>query len=472
MSVFHPYFAGAFTEGAALLVVNNPYSGEVVATTSCIGKAQLEETITAALRVKATMAEMPGYRKHDILLQIAGELLGQQDEFTRLISQESGKPWRYAFAEVERAIQTFRVAAEEARRIPAGHLSLDWTPAGKGKEGWLKYFPVGLVAGISPFNFPLNLAVHKIAPAIAAGCPIILKPSSVTPLATLALSKIIHETDLPKGAVSVVPMDRTNGDLLVTDERIALLSFTGSPQVGWDMKKRAGRKRVVLELGGNAGMIVTPSADLDTAVRKAVAGGFAYSGQVCIHTQRIYVHSDIFTTFAENFLNKVKEIKPGDPLDPRTEISVMIDQSNAIRIQDWVNQAVAGGAEVLCGGEREGNYYPPTVITGSNPAMKICSEEVFGPVVTLEPYNTFEEAVNQINDTRFGLQAGVFTRNLTEMDYAFRHLEVGGVIINDTPTFRMDHMPYGGVKDSGQGREGVSFAMMDMLEPKILVKDF
>lgn len=472
MSVFHPYFAGAFTQGVTPLLVQNPYSGDLVANTSCIGEEQLEVAILAARGVKNELAVMPGYLKQDILLQIAGELLGQQDEFARLICQESGKPWRYAFAEVERAVQTFRVAAEEARRIPAGHVSLDWTPAGAGKEGWIKYFPVGLVAGISPFNFPLNLAVHKIAPAIAAGCPIILKPSSLTPLSTLALAKIIHETALPKGAVSIVPMNRATGDLLVTDERIALLSFTGSPTVGWDLKKRAGRKRVVLELGGNAGMIVTPSADIETAARKAVAGGFAYSGQVCIHTQRIYVHSDIFSTFAGNFINPVKELKPGDPLDPRTEISVMIDEANALRIEDWVNQAVTGGAKVMCGGKREGSFFQPTVITGSTPAMKVCKEEVFGPVVTLEPYHSYEEAVNLMNQTRFGLQAGVFTRDLTEMDYAFRHLEVGGVMINDTPTFRMDHMPYGGVKDSGLGREGVRYAMMDMLEPKILVKDF
>jgi glyceraldehyde-3-phosphate dehydrogenase (NADP+) len=326
------------------------------------------------------------------------------------------------------------------------------------------------VAGISPFNFPLNLAVHKIAPAIASGCPIILKPSSSTPLSTLALARIIHRTALPAGAVSVLPMDRKTGNRLVTDDRFQLLTFTGSPEVGWKMKAQAGKKKVLLELGGNAGVIVSDSADLDLAIARCLVGGFAYSGQVCIHAQRIYVQADIFEAFASRFVEGAEKIRKGDPLDPETEISSMIDEENARRVEEWVAEATEGGAKVLTGGRRMGSYYPPTVLSKTRPEMKVCSLEVFGPVITLEPYQDFPEALAHINDSRYGLQAGVFTNRLDEMNAAFHELEVGGVIINDVPTFRVDHMPYGGIKDSGLGREGIRYAMTDMMEPRILVK--
>ncbi|MBU2650811.1 MAG: aldehyde dehydrogenase family protein, partial [Bacteroidetes bacterium] len=348
---------------------------------------------------------------------------------------------------------------------------IDWTPAGTGKEGIVGYFPIGLVAGISPFNFPLNLAVHKIAPAIAAGCPIILKPSSNTPLSTLLLATIIDQTELPKGAVSILPMDRKTGNLMVTDERFKLLSFTGSPEVGWKMKEDAGKKKVILELGGNAGVIVSNSANLEKAVPKCVNGGFAYSGQVCIHTQRIYVQEDVFERFADMFVEQTRKLNAGDPENPETDISVMIDEENAKRVEVWVQEAIDDGAAILCGGKRKAAYFEPTVLTNTRFDMKVCSLEIFGPVVVIEKYRSFQDAVNEINKGRFGLQTGVFTNRIDEMNMAFHDLEVGGVIINDVPTFRVDHMPYGGVKDSGLGREGVKYAMMDMLEPKILVKD-
>lgn len=470
MERYSIYIGGRFATTSSVLPVTNPYTGEVFAETFLAGPQELEAAIAAAQSVKREMAELPSHKRYSILREISDALAVQRETLALLLSHESGKPIRYALGEIDRAAQTFLVAAEEAKRLPKEYLSLDWTPAGEKKEGLVGYFPVGIVAGIAPFNFPMNLAVHKIAPAIAAGCPILLKPASSTPLSTLALAKIIDQTDLPKGAVSILPMNRTAGNQLVTDDRFALLSFTGSPEVGWKMKRDAGRKKVVLELGGNAGVIVTASADLQDAAMRCLNGGFAYSGQVCIHAQRIFVARSIFETFTNAFLALVQKLRNGNPEFPKTDMSVMIDEENAKRVEAWVDEAKAAGANVLCGGKREGSYYLPTVITGTNTSMKVNCEEVFGPVVIVEPYDTFEEAIRMINDTRFGLQAGVFTNNVKEMDKAFREIEAGGIILNDVPTLRVDHMPYGGVKDSGQGREGVKYAIMDMLEARILVK--
>jgi glyceraldehyde-3-phosphate dehydrogenase (NADP+) len=371
---------------------------------------------------------------------------------------------------VDRAEDTFRIAVQECLRAPGEYLRLDRTPAAEGKEGWVKYFPAGIVAGISPFNFPINLVAHKIAPALAAGCPIILKPSSSTPMTALMLAGIAAEAGLPAGALSVLPMRRKEGDILVEDPRIAVLSFTGSPEVGWKMKARAGKKKVILELGGNAGVIVSESADIPLAVDKCVSGSFAYSGQVCIHTQRIYVHESRFEAFSQAFLEGTRKLRYGSPLEMDTDVSVMIDEDNAERVESWVAEAVQQGAKILCGGKRKGAFMEPTVITDTRPRMKVCALEVFGPVVVLEKFSDFDAALEALNDSRYGLQAGVFTQNIEEMDKAFNKLEVGGVILNDAPTFRVDHMPYGGLKDSGLGREGVRYAMMEMLEPRILVK--
>jgi len=468
---FEIYCAGKFISTSAMHSVTNPFDGSEVATTFLAGDDELDQAIKAAENIAAEFVNTPSYVRYNILKQISEELLSLRQQFAELITLESGKPIRYALAEVDRSIQTFIVAAEESKRLPAEYFSIDWTPAGAGKEGFVKYFPVGIVAGIAPFNFPLNLAVHKIAPAIAAGCPIILKPSSLTPLSTLMLAQIIDRTDLPKGAVSILPMNRETGNKLVTDERISLLSFTGSPEVGWKMKSHAGKKKVVLELGGNAGVIVSHGADLEAAAAKCVAGGFSYSGQVCIHTQRIYVLKDLFESFGFKFIEKAKKLKPGNPLDPETDMAVMIDEDNAIRVENWVNEAVKGGATILIGGKRENSFMQPTVITGTKEFMQVCSAEVFGPVVVIEPVDTFSDAIKRINSGRFGLQAGVFTDSINEMNMAFNQLQVGGVIINDVPTFRVDHMPYGGIKDSGSGREGVKYAIMDMMEARLLVKN-
>jgi len=464
------YLAGKFTETENTINIYNSYTQNIIAEVCLASEQDLENAIIAAQSVQKEMAEMPSFLRYEILMQIARHLTDEKEQVAVVLSKEACKPLKSALVEVDRAIQTFIVAAEEAKRLPSEHISIDWAPVGAGKEGWVKYFPVGLVAAISPFNFPLNLAVHKIAPAIAAGCPIILKPSSSTPLSALELARIIDKTKLPKGALSVLPMDRATGNLLVTDERFKLLTFTGSPDVGWKMKSDAGKKKVVLELGGNAGVIITPTAHLDLAVKKCIGGGFSYAGQSCIHTQRIYVHKDIFDDFTDAFVGGTKLLKTGDPADPDTDISALIDEKNAIRVESWVKDAIEGGARLLCGGKREGSLIEPTVLTGTKREMNVCSLEIFGPVVIVEPYEDFTKAVAEINHGHYGLQAGVFTDSIAEMDYAFNNIEVGGLMINEVPTFRIDHMPYGGVKDSGLGREGVKYAILDMMEPRLMVK--
>jgi acyl-CoA reductase-like NAD-dependent aldehyde dehydrogenase len=471
MIQFQIYSAGKFTSTKQVLKVTNPYTGEEFAETWLAGKTELEASIEKALSVKEAMKVLPSFKRFEILKTISEGLHKDREEFALLLCRESGKPMKYALGEIDRAAQTFLVAAEEAKRLPGEVLSVDWTPAGGGKEGFVKYFPVGLIAGIAPFNFPMNLAVHKIAPAIASGNCIILKPARSTPLSVLKLAQLIDKTELPKGAVSILPMDRESGNQLVTDERFKMLSFTGSPDVGWKMKAAAGRKKIALELGGNAGVIVSETADMQNAIEKCLVGGYAYSGQVCIHVQRIFVHESIFEAFSEQLATKVNKLKSGNPELPDTDISVMIDKENALRVEEWVNEAIAGEAKILAGGKREGSYYKPTLITNTRQEMKVCSNEIFGPVVSIEPFKTFKEAVQILNDSRYGLQAGVFTNSLEEYNYAVQHIEVGGLIINDVPSFRVDHMPYGGVKDSGQGREGIKYAIHEMMEPKLIIKN-
>ena len=472
MKTYPIYASGEFITTSKKLNVNCSFNNEIVAETYFADEVVLETCINKALMVADELASVPAYEKYDILMQISNKIKQNKDHLAKVLSVEASKPLKYAIAEINRSVYTFIAAAEEAKRPPMEYLRIDWEPSGKNREGLVKYFPIGLVAGISPFNFPMNLAVHKIAPAIAAGCPIILKPSSTTPLSTLELAYLIDQTSLPKGAVSILPMDRKAGNLLVTDERFKLLSFTGSPQVGWKMKNDAGKKKVVLELGGNAGTIVTKSSDVDYAVKRCVVGGFAYSGQVCIHAQRIYVAKEIFHKFKEKFIKEVKQLKFGNPLDINTDITAMIDEQTAIRVESWVNEAKQEGSEILCGGKRKDAFYEPTILSNTKKTMKVSCMEIFGPVVTLESFDKFEQAVEMVNDSVYGLQAGVFTNNIDEVNYAFNKLNVGGVIINDIPTFRVDHAPYGGIKDSGLGREGVKYAILDMMEPKIMIKNF
>lgn len=472
MNATYPLFlAGEFITTKDILVVSDKYENKDYATTYLADDKVLDFAIKKGLEARQLMKQLSSLEKYEILFDIFSRIKAKRQHLAEVLCVESAKPIRYATAEIDRAAQTFLIAAEECKRLPKEYMSLDWTPNGKDREGIIKYFPIGLVAGISPFNFPLNLAVHKIAPAIAAGCPIILKPASSTPLSTLELAKIIAETKLPKGAISILPMDRKTGNLMVTDERINLLSFTGSPEVGWEMKKQSGKKKVVLELGGNAGAIIAASANVEDAIKKCMVGAFAYSGQICIHAQRIYVHESIFENVRTEMVRLAKDLEFGNPLKQETQISDMIDEANAKRVEEWITQATSLGAKLLCGGTRTGKFIEPTILTNTNEKMKVNCEEVFGPVICLESYSgTIENAINKVNASKFGLQCGVFTDSVAELTTCFEKIEVGGIIHNEAPTLRFDQMPYGGVKDSGLGREGVRYAIHDMLEPRVLVK--
>ncbi len=462
------YVAGELVEAGAPLDVIDPANGEVVATTFQAGSAELERATVAAVEAFERTRRMASYERRDVLAHVAERIERDADELSVLLSRESGKPIKDARGEVARGALTFRTAAEEALRINGEWLPLDWAPANRGRHGIVRRYPIGPVAGISPFNFPLNLAAHKVAPAIAAGCSIVLKPPSKDPLSMLRIAGYLAETDLPKGAVSILPMDRPTGDRMVSDDRFKLLSFTGSPSVGWKMKAEAGKKKVVLELGGNAGAIVDETADLDWAVERLVYGSFAYAGQVCISVQRIYVVRAVFDEFARRFVERTRRVKVGDPLDPDTDLGPMVDEAAVGRTHQWVTEALDAGARALVAGEPHGRWFGPTVLVDVPRDAMICSEEAFAPVVNLFAVDTFADALSAINDSRFGLQCGVFTGSLDHALLAHDELEVGGVIVNDIPTWRTDAMPYGGVKDSGLGREGIRWSIEDMTEPRLL----
>jgi acyl-CoA reductase-like NAD-dependent aldehyde dehydrogenase len=462
------YLAGEFVETGTPLEVRNPATDELVATTYQAGPAELERATAAAVDAFGATRRLASYERRDALAHIAARISEDADDLAELLTRESGKPIRDARGEVARAALTFRTAAEEALRINGEWMALDWNAANRGRSGIVRRYAIGPVAGISPFNFPLNLAAHKVAPAIAAGCSIVLKPPSKDPLVMLRIARYVDETALPQGAVSVLPMDRPTGDAMVRDDRFKLLSFTGSPSVGWKMKADAGRKKVVLELGGNAGAIVDETADLDWAVSRLVFGSFAYAGQVCISVQRIYVVASIYPEFERRFVEKVRQLKVGDPLDPASDLGPMVDRGAVARTHAWVSEAIEQGARALVRGEPDGRFYPPTVLVDAPKGCRVCGEEVFAPVVNLFPVPDFASAIAEINDSRFGLQCGVFTNDLERTLQAHDQLEVGGVIVNDVPTWRIDPMPYGGVKDSGLGREGLRWSIEDMTEPRLL----
>ncbi len=463
------YIKGKFIETLLKSKVINPFDQSLVAEINLASEKEIETAIFHAENIKKEMAALTIEQRHEILIQIAKSISENRKYIAELISKESGKPIRYSLGEADRGADTFLIAAEEVLKIKDEEIDLERNVASKEKKGIVRNFPIGIVAGITPFNFPMNLVAHKVAPAIACGCPMILKPASTTPLTALFLAEIIDKTILPKGGFQVLPCSRETGDLLVKDERISLLSFTGSPDVGWKMKKNCGKKKIVLELGGNAGTYIHDDAEMDFAAARCLVGGFAYSGQICIHAQRIYVHEKLFDVFVEKFVEKTKNLKRGNPLEESTEISEMIDEKNAIRVENWILEAEKSGAKILCGRKRDGSFVEPTIITNTNTKMKVNAEEVFGPVVIIEKCKNHEEGIFMINDSRFGLQAGIFTKDKNVIDYAFKNLEVGGVIVNDVPTFRVDNMPYGGVKDSGLGREGIKYAMEDYWEKKVLV---
>lgn len=449
--------------------VRNPYDGSPVASVPLHDEQDVRAAIGRAAAVFPQMAAMPAFRRGMILNKTADLIDAQAGELAALMARESGKPLRYARGEVSRAVETFTFAADEARRMHGETIPLDAAKGGVGKIGYYMRVPVGVVAAITPFNFPLNLVAHKVAPAVAAGCPIVLKPAPGTPLTSLRLQEIMHEAGLPAGAFEVVVGDADVGRWLTEDPRVAMITFTGSPPVARAISQVAGLRRTTFELGGNAAVVVDADADVDDAVGRCVVGGFAYSGQVCISVQRIYVHRSHYEAFRERFVEKTKRLTAGDPLSENTEFGPMITEAAASRVEAWVQEALQGGAKLLAGGRREGRLYQPTVLEDVTPEMRVMRDEVFGPVVCLLPFDDFDEALAAVDDSEYGLQAGIFTRRLDHAMQAASRLNVGGVVINDTPTFRVDNMPYGGNKNSGVGREGPRFAIEDMTTLKMVV---
>jgi len=467
----HPIFlAGRWVESPDLLEVANPARpNEPAGATYNATAEQYEEAVRAAVAAFETTRHMAAYERGAILRNISAGIRDRREEIGRILTLESGKPIRDSLIEVDRAVLTFRLGAEEAERLTGETIPLDLMASSKGRLGVTRRFPIGPIAAISPFNFPLNLAAHKLAPAIAAGNTIVLKPPSKDPLTMLTVAEIVAGSGVPEGAVSILPMTRALGDKMVEDERFKLLTFTGSPSVGWRMKERAGKKKVVLELGGNAGVIVDATADLDWAVKRSVVGAFSYAGQVCISVQRVFIHRSIWDAFMDRFIAAARALVSGDPLDPETQIGPMVDEQQAQRTERWVREAEELGGKVLLGGRAEGSFFPPTVLVDTPATAQVCSNEAFAPLVVAFPFDDFDDAIKQVNDSFYGLQTGLFTNDLANAWHAFNELQVGGVIVNDVPTYRIDHMPYGGVKDSGLGREGLRWAIDDMTELRLMV---
>lgn len=449
--------------------VTSPYDNSTVATIGVATPADLDDAIAAAVRAFADFRGWPRFKRKELLLGIAARLRERRDALIELMIAESGKPRTYSGIEVDRAITTFTLAAEEATRTGGEVLPLDLSAATVGYTSIVQRFPIGVVAAISPFNFPLNLVAHKLAPAFAVGNTVVLKPPPQAPLSALMLADICYDAGLPREALSVVHAPIPVAEKLATDERIAMLSFTGSAKVGWHLKSVAGKKRIVLELGGNAAAVVAADADLVWAAKRCALGSFAQAGQVCIKVQRIFVERPVYERFVHLYREETKALGAGDPSQASTVVGPLIDTANADRVEAWIGEAVAAGATVVAGGARHGNIIEPTILTDTKPSMKVESEEVFGPVATLTPVDSIDEAFAHVNETRYGLQAGVFTFDVRTIAKAFEELQVGGVIANDYPTLRVDNFAYGGVKDSGFGREGVRYAMEEMSELKTLV---
>jgi acyl-CoA reductase-like NAD-dependent aldehyde dehydrogenase len=457
------FIDGQWVGGEEYLEVQNKYTLETIGVLPKARREQVEAAIAAAERAAPIMADMPPYRRSEILGRAAGLIRERREELARTIAAEAGKALKYARIEADRANSTFSIAAEEAKRIHGETLPLDAVPAGEGYFGFWVRRPVGVIAAISPFNFPLNLVAHKVAPALAAGNTVVLKPASTTPLTAIKLCEILSEAGLPAGAINlVVGSGGTVGEWLVTDPRVAKVTFTGSPPVGRRILQIAGIKKVTLELGNTSPVIIAPDADLDLVAQRCAIGAFYNSGQVCISVQRIYSQQAIYEPFAEKFVQASQAMVVGDPLDERVDVGPMIDPGEVDRIEAWVQEAQVEGAQLLTGGKRAGPVYWPTVLTGVRPEMKVVAQEAFAPVASVIPYADFEEALRQADATEFGLQASVFTRDINRVFQAIRRLNFGGVIINDTPAFRADHMPYGGNRQSGLGREGVRFAIEEM----------
>lgn len=463
------YLGGKALQPNTDLVVTNKYTGKPATRVALADEAVIDDAIDRAVQAAPAMRKLPAYKRAEVLHHAVNRFSERHEELAKALCVEAGKPIRDARGEVTRLIDTFRIAAEETVRWGGEYMPLDLSPRAHGLESITKRVPVGPCSFISPFNFPLNLAAHKMAPAIAVGCPFVLKPASLTPVGALIIGEVLAETDLPEGAFSILPVGRAGADKFTTDERLKYLSFTGSQDVGWQLKARAGKKRVVLELGGNAGCIVDEGTDLERAAERITLGAFYQSGQSCISVQRVYVHESCYDALVDKLVQNAKTFKAGDPLSEETTLGPMIAEKEAIRLEQWIGEAVDHGAEVLCGGKRDGVFVEATWLAKVDPKEKVSADEVFGPVAIIEPFAKFEDAVAKVNDSRFGLQAGVFTNNIHHAFYAWNELEVGGVVVGDIPSMRVDSMPYGGVKESGLGREGIRCAMEDMTEIRLLV---
>ena len=451
------------------LPVTDKYTGEVVTHVARADEKAIDAGIAAAAEAADAMRHLPSYERQRVLYHCVHRLEERFDELAMALCVEAGKPIRDSRGEVQRLIDTFRTAAEEAPRLGGEVMDLEISARAKGYRGMYKRIPIGPVSLIAPFNFPLNLVAHKVAPALAVGCPFVLKPSSRTPVGALLLGEILAECDLPSGAFSILPCSREGADLFTTDDRLKLLSFTGSPASGWQLKAKAGRKKVLLELGGNAACIIDEDADLQDALDRVIVGAFYQSGQSCISVQRIIVHASIYEEFRDHLVERSKKLVMGDPKEEATFLGPMISEKEAQRVEEWVQEAVDHGATLLCGGKRNGAMLPATLLEGVQRDDRLYRLEAFGPVAMLSRFSDFDKALQEVNDSSYGLQAGVFTRDLYKAQKAWDELEVGGVVIGDIPSWRVDHMPYGGVKNSGIGREGLRFAMEEMTEIRLLV---
>lgn len=451
------------------LKVFDKYTQEQASCVALADAKAIDQAISAGEAATDAMRRMPAYERQAVLDHCVKRFNERFDELANALCVEAGKPIKDAQGEVTRLIDTFRIASEEATRIGGDVIPMEISARAKGYSGMTKRVPIGLCSFISPFNFPLNLAAHKVAPAIAAGCPFILKPASLTPIGAILIGEILAETNLPEGAFSILPCRRDGAGLFTEDERLKLLSFTGSPNVGWALKAKAGKKPVILELGGNAACIVDHDADIDDAVNRIVFGAFYQSGQSCIGVQRINIHETVYAEFKQKLVAATQALTMGDPKDPKTFIGPMISETEAERLESWINEAIQDGAKLLCGGKREGVMLQASLLEGVGATQKLRNEEAFGPVAILDSFNDFDAALKSINESKFGLQAGIFTRDIYKAQKAWDTLDVGGVIIGDVPSWRVDHMPYGGVKDSGLGREGIKYAIEDMTEIRLMV---
>ncbi len=466
----YPYYvAGEPRQPNRDLAVQNKYSNEVATRVALADRPAIDEAVQRAVEAAPAMRRLPTYKRAEVLHYAVQRFKERSEELSHILCIEAGKPIRDSRGEVTRLIDTFRIAAEEAVRFGGQYQSLDISERAKGYESIVKRVPVGPCSFISPFNFPLNLAAHKAAPAIAVGCPFVLKPASLTPVSAIVIGEVLAECDLPKGAFSILPVRRDGADLFTTDDRLKLLSFTGSPEVGWALKAKAGKKKVILELGGNAACIVDKGTDLEKAAERISLGAFYQSGQSCISVQRVLIHESCYDEMADRLVQKATALRSGDPLDEATTLGPLISEGEAVRIESWIGEAVSHGAVIRCGGKRNGAFVEATLLENVQTDDRIYAEEAFGPVAVLEKFTSFKDAIARTNAGRFGLQAGVFTKDLDHAFYAWNELEVGGVIIGDIPSLRVDSMPYGGVKDSGLGREGVVYAMEEMSEMRLLV---